>query len=80
MLSLRQDSRWMTCNGGAISPPIWATSFQYPRHYDCAEGTELKRQLSLSVTATPAGHHDESKAWLHFGNTIAMTTNTPIRQ
>ncbi len=22
--------RWMTCNGGATSPPIWATSFPIP--------------------------------------------------
>ena len=39
--------RWMTCNGGATSPPIWLRHSQYPRHYDRAEGAELKRQLSL---------------------------------
>ncbi len=33
-----------------------------------------------SVTATPAGHHDESKAWLHSANMIAMTISTPIRR
>lgn len=27
----------------------------------------LTGPLRYSVTATPAGHHDESKAWLHFG-------------
>lgn len=27
----------------------------------------LSGNFRYSVTATPAGHHDESKAWLHFG-------------
>lgn len=27
----------------------------------------LTGNFRYSVTATPAGHHDESKAWLHFG-------------
>ena len=27
----------------------------------------LAGDFRYSVTATPAGHHDESKAWLHFG-------------
>jgi hypothetical protein len=27
----------------------------------------LSGDLRYSITATPAGHHDESKAWLHFG-------------
>lgn len=40
----------------------------------------LSGNFRYSVTATPAGHHDESKARHILANTIAMTTNTPIRQ
>ncbi len=80
MLVCVRIPHWMTCNGGATSPPIGLRHSQYPRHYDRAKGAELSGNFRYSVTATPAGHHDESKPGYILASTIAMTTNTPIRQ
>lgn len=40
----------------------------------------LSGNLRYSVTATPAGHHDESKARLHFGKYDRYDDKLPIRQ
>lgn len=68
MLSLRQDSslddlQWW----GDFTPDL---GFVIPNTRDIMYALKVQNlsgNLRYSVTATPAGHHDESKAWLHFG-------------
>ncbi len=66
MLSLRQDSRRMTCNGGATSPPIGLRHSRNRGIMTVLKVQNLSGNFRYSVTATPAGHHDESKAWRTF--------------
>ena len=68
MLSLRQDSslddlQWW----GDFTPDL---GYVIPNTRDIMTAIKVQNltgPLRYSVTATPAGHHDESKAWLHFG-------------
>lgn len=68
MLSLRQDSslddlQWW----GDFTPDL---GYVIPNTRDIMYALKVQNltgKLRYSVTATPAGHHDESKAWLHFG-------------
>ncbi|HAV1766124.1 TPA: hypothetical protein JG926_002969 [Enterobacter hormaechei subsp. steigerwaltii] len=68
MLSLRQDSslddlQWW----GDFTPDL---GYVIPNTRDILYALKVQNlsgNLRYSVTATPAGHHDESKAWLHFG-------------
>ncbi len=69
-------SRWMTGNGG----DFYRSGLRHS--HTCDIMTALKVQVSgnfrYSVTATPAGHHDESKAWLHFGKYDRYDDNMPF--
>ncbi|WP_438375329.1 beta-galactosidase subunit alpha [Escherichia coli] len=68
MLSLRQDSslddlQWW----GDFTPDL---GYVIPNTRDIMTALKVQNlsgNFRYSVTATPAGHHDESKAWLHFG-------------
>ena len=68
MLSLRQDSslddlQWW----GDFTPDL---GYVIPNTRDIMYALKVQNlagDFRYSVTATPAGHHDESKAWLHFG-------------
>ncbi len=68
MLSLRQDSslddlQWW----GDFTPDL---GYVIPNTRDIMTALKVQKlsgNFRYSVTATPAGHHDESKAWLHFG-------------
>ena len=57
----------MTCNGGDFTPD---PGYVIPNTRDIMTAIKVQNltgPLRYSVTATPAGHHDESKARLHFG-------------
>ncbi len=81
MLSLRQDSslddlQWW----GDFTPDL---GYVIPNTRDIMTALKVQNlsgNFRYSVTATPAGHHDESKARYILASTIATTTNTPIRQ
>ncbi len=81
MLSLRQDSslddlQWW----GDFTPDL---GYVIPNTRDIMTALKVQNlsgNFRYSVTATPAGHHDESKAGYILASTIATTTNTPIRQ
>ncbi len=68
MLSLRQDSslddlQWW----GDFTPDL---GYVIPNTRDIMTALKVQNlsgNFRYSVTATPAGHHDESKARLHFG-------------
>lgn len=68
MLSLRQDSslddlQWW----GDFTPDL---GYVIPNTRDIMTALKVQNlsgNFRYSITATPAGHHDESKAWLHFG-------------
>lgn len=68
MLSLRQDSslddlQWW----GDFTPDL---GYVIPNTRDIMYALKVQNlagDFRYSVTATPAGHHDEGKAWLHFG-------------
>ena len=68
MLSLRQDSslddlQWW----GDFTPDL---GYVIPNTRDIMTAIKVQNlsgAFRYSVTATPAGHHDEGKAWLHFG-------------
>ncbi len=58
----------MTCNGGGDFTPD--LGYVIPNTRDIMTALKVQNlsgNFRYSVTATPAGHHDESKAWLHFG-------------
>ena len=68
MLSLRQDSslddlQWW----GDFTPDL---GYVIPNTRDIMYALKVQNlagDFRYSVTATPSGHHDEGKAWLHFG-------------
>jgi hypothetical protein len=67
MLSLRQDSSLDDLQWWGDFPDL---GYVIPNTRDIMYALKVQNRsgdLRYSVTATPAGHHDESKAWLHFG-------------
>ena len=67
MLSLCRDSS-PDDSGGDFTPDLGYADPQYPRDISVrAEVQNRSGDFRYSVTATLAGHHDESKARLHFG-------------
>ena len=67
MLSLRRLVAGRPAVVGRLYPDL---GYVIPNTRDIMYALKVQNRsgdFRYSVTATPAGHHDESKAWLHFG-------------